>query len=700
MRALLAVLLVAWAAPAFAECASGYTQVSVPICQQNGGSNFNVGYTTTPTGGSGNSYTAGYNFANGPYTMPQSGAVQSCSVWLASSPSGQMQCGIYSAISSSQPGTLLAASAQFTPVSGWNTVPTTSNPSVASGTSIFMGAIDTVSNQTLADAHSGFNLYGDNDSETTLQSTFLNPAHNDASTFQLGAYATFSPGIPSAPVINSSLTANGTVGTAFSYTITATNNPTSFNATSLPGGLSVNTATGVISGTPTTAATTNVGLSATNSTGTGTATLALTISGSLPPGFYVSTTGSDSNSGTLAAPFATLGKCQTAMQGSGTKICYIRAGSYTPAGLNACNSRGNCAVGLTSSDNGETWSYYPFDGIGTADITGGSTASGNGLWAIFYTGGATGVTINGLSLHNFDFAGIQSGGGANLTVTNNIIFNGFGIVGDASLSGASNAGGFMCYDCVGLTISNNVIHDIASFGMTNAHSAGLISNYLVTGNVLYNTCSQYRDCGAIYSQDLNTTKSTNLKITNNYVHDGCTASGCAPGTGGWGAGIYLDDCTNNYVITGNIVTGNNGSNNLMIHGGSNNTWSGNLIDISSTGNPVLRFQSSSCSSPTGNTFENNIIISNGAGGGYNGTSGNATVTNNAYFNYGTGTLSSSGDTNPTVEDPQLTCWAYNIASGSPVFNSPVNFPGLPGAWAYPGFSLPHTGTVPSSPHTC
>ena len=42
-------------------------------------------------------------------------------------------------------------------------------------------------------------------------------------------------------MITSATTASGTVGTAFSYQITATNSPTSYSATGLPGGLSVNT---------------------------------------------------------------------------------------------------------------------------------------------------------------------------------------------------------------------------------------------------------------------------------------------------------------------------------------------------------------------------------------------------------------------------------------------------------------------------
>src|SRR5437764_2156994 len=88
---------------------------------------------------------------------------------------------------------------------------------------------------------------------------------------------------PPPPVITSATTASGTVGVAFSYQITATNNPTSFNATGLPAGLTVNTSTGLISGTPTTTGTYSVTISATNAAGTGSATLTLSVVNPPPP---------------------------------------------------------------------------------------------------------------------------------------------------------------------------------------------------------------------------------------------------------------------------------------------------------------------------------------------------------------------------------------------------------------------------------
>ena len=83
------------------------------------------------------------------------------------------------------------------------------------------------------------------------------------------------------PQIIGSLTATGGVGLPFSYAIQAINSPTAYNATNLPAGLTINSTTGVISGTPTTGSTngtlTNVTITAQSSAGTATATLAVTI---------------------------------------------------------------------------------------------------------------------------------------------------------------------------------------------------------------------------------------------------------------------------------------------------------------------------------------------------------------------------------------------------------------------------------------
>lgn len=72
-------------------------------------------------------------------------------------------------------------------------------------------------------------------------------------------------------------TINGNFGTAINYQVVATNSPTSYTITGiLPAGLSLNPTSGIISGTPTTVATSTVTVTATNGSGTSTPAATLT----------------------------------------------------------------------------------------------------------------------------------------------------------------------------------------------------------------------------------------------------------------------------------------------------------------------------------------------------------------------------------------------------------------------------------------
>ena len=87
-------------------------------------------------------------------------------------------------------------------------------------------------------------------------------------------------GVP--PVITSVASATGVVDAAFTYQIVASNTPTVYGASGLPAGLTINSATGAISGAPTAAGTSSISIIATNPFGSNTATLTLVVTLPVP----------------------------------------------------------------------------------------------------------------------------------------------------------------------------------------------------------------------------------------------------------------------------------------------------------------------------------------------------------------------------------------------------------------------------------
>ncbi len=225
------------------------------------------------------------------------------------------------------------------------------------------------------------------------------------------------------PAITSVLTANATYGVASTtYTITATGTPDSYNATGLPAGLTVNTTNGEISGTPTVVGTFNVTITATNTNGTGNATLVytiapkeLTITGATADSkIYDRTTtatisgsslvgivGADdvtvSNTGTFDTANASTGKAVTSTQTLGG----ADAAKYTltlPTGLTADITPKVLTVGSAAAQN------KPYDTTNAATITGtlegviapdDVTFNGTGTFATTAVG--TGIVVTSTS---------------------------------------------------------------------------------------------------------------------------------------------------------------------------------------------------------------------------------------------------------------------------------------------------------------
>ncbi len=323
---------------------SGYTMNLQPI-SINAGANttFNVTFTPTASGSASGSISITSNAPGSPTTVALSGT--GLQAQIAATPSSVAFGTVTIGNTNSQPITL---------TNNGNTTLTFSQISVT-GTGFGQTGLST-STTIAAGASASFNATFDPSSSGASSGSITLKTNGTPSSIVIGLSGTGQTGL-SAPTITSATTASAIAGTAFSYQITATNSPTSYGATGLPTGLSVNTTTGLISGTPSAAGTSSVTLSATNGTGTGSATLTLTIAIAKPV-----ITSATTASGTAGTAFS--------YQITATNSPTIYAASGLPAGLTVDTSTGLISGTPSAADTSSvTLSATNGTGTGTATLT-------------------------------------------------------------------------------------------------------------------------------------------------------------------------------------------------------------------------------------------------------------------------------------------------------------------------------------------
>ncbi|MGH9572310.1 MAG: beta strand repeat-containing protein, partial [Candidatus Acidiferrales bacterium] len=265
---------------------AGYTMNLQPT-SINAGANttFTVTFAPTASGSASGSISIASNVPGSPSTIALSGTGLQAQV--AATPSSVAFGTVTIGNTNSQPITLK---------NNGNTALTFSQISVT-GAGFGQTGLST-STTIAAGGSASFNATFDPSSTSLSNGSITLTTNGTPSSLVISLSGTGQTGL-SAPTITSVKTATATVGSTFSYQITATNSPTSYGATGLPAGLSLNTSTGLISGTPTTAGTSTVTLSATNGAGTGNATLTLTIAVAKPV-----VTSATTASGTVGAAFS------------------------------------------------------------------------------------------------------------------------------------------------------------------------------------------------------------------------------------------------------------------------------------------------------------------------------------------------------------------------------------------------------------
>jgi sugar lactone lactonase YvrE len=166
--------------------------------------------------------------------------------------------------------------------------------------------------------------------------------------------------IPFPVIVGGNVSATATVNQQFIYQIVASNHPTSYNASGLPTGLSIDTSTGVVFGIPSVSGTFSIPISASNSFGTGTGNLTLMVQPPPPPGPQIIS--STAATGRTGQPFT----FQILLSGASPSAQLTT--SPLPAGLNF-DSPSQMILGTPTFDGNFSITLTVTDGVAMATGT-------------------------------------------------------------------------------------------------------------------------------------------------------------------------------------------------------------------------------------------------------------------------------------------------------------------------------------------
>ncbi len=467
------------------------------------------------------------------------------------------------------------------------------------------------------------------------------------------------------PVINSSASASGTVGVNFSYQLSATNSPTSYAAVdALPSGLTLDTASGAVTGIPSTSGTTTTHFTATNSSGTSAQ-------------FAVTFTIAAASGGTPGTPAAPVGPTITSF------VLDTRAGQITLSHAHMLLTFDTSVTGVDQSD------------------------------FVVHATGSTSATITGVSgsgaNYQIDFDYVDAAGsiqmaiktsGTGITDGSGNAFRGNGITA-SPVYGTHSATPPAAPQALSLTAgtpSGNNVTFTVTFDQTVTNVDA--SDFIITGTSA--TVGAVSGSGTTYTVPVTASGSGTVTLT---VIGGATAN-------------IQDSATNWFGGVGNTSASATISGST---GGGGGTASvpvvSNATVTGTVGTPIANVQVNATNSPTSFSAPNlatyGLSISNTGviSGTPTMTATNATVNVTATNSAGTSAaatitlnISAASSGGGTTSVPVVSNASVTGTVGTPIANVQVNATNSPTSFSAPGLatyglSISNTGVISGTPTT-